>query len=324
MISEIPKYYGVHAAAALVLTVAVFLTWFQVSRRHPRHDHHHGDALTAFASSADPRRHRRAVDAWRRFYRGRFRAAALHDKADIFRAEALHTLSSPLWRFRWVVAFLGVFYVGKGARDLLLGFAADDRSHWTIPIHNARWLLIGHLSVAGPFLCLCYLQLVAIPWVAGDATLPRPEAAKRRATHRAVGYATVTAGLLAATSAGVLAFDALGDTVVIFLPWAAIWGFSAVMTALSARRKRWAAHRSWAKTLTQSAFAFIAGRVAIGLCLWLGLEEIRTTYYWSMVFSLVLVLMRVAADLKGWHVAIARQSRWKKLMTIFARARRRS
>ena len=61
------------------------------------------------------------------------------------RVERDTVLGSPFWRVRWLLVLVVLGFVAKGAWDLLSGWGADERRHWSIPFTNSRgccWALL--------------------------------------------------------------------------------------------------------------------------------------------------------------------------------------
>ena len=57
--------------------------------------------------------------------------------------------------------------------------------------------------------------------------------------------------------------------------------------------------------LSQSGLLFITGRLAIGLCLAVGLPS-APTYYWSMVMAGGAALLRFLWDARAWQAELRR------------------
>jgi hypothetical protein len=230
----------------------------------------------------------------------------------VLRLERETVLRSPLWTLRWPLLLLGCCLVGKGARDLLHGFAADDRGHWSVPFTNDRGLLLGHLCCAGPFLMVTVVQKLLIPWVGANP-------ATRSSYHRAVGRVAVLSGVMASSSALLLSPGALAGTAVVFAPWSMLWLLSCVMTWRKAIVGDWASHRAWANLLSQSALLFITGRVALMLCMAAELP-VSDSYYWSMLLAGLAAGLRFAVDSSVWHASLQQRLRKTKLQSAARRA----
>lgn len=243
-------------------------------------------------------------------------AAAFQTVGDVFRIEAQSTKKKLLWKLRYVISALALFFCVKGVHDIACGWATDERSHWAIPITNSRLLLAFHIACALPFLLACIVQLFLIPWV-GESSVVKAESLKRRKYHRIIGRVAICAGVLGAISAAALSIHALEGTWVIFLPWGIWWLLTAVLTWIRARQREWASHRFWAKCLARSGLAFLVGRCSISIFVNFGFD-IRPTYYWSMVAAWGITFLVFVLDTQGWHEILRRKSRAKKSKAAFA------
>ena len=223
------------------------------------------------------------------------------------RVERDTVLGSPFWFFRWLLVLVVLGFVAKGAWDLLRGWGDDERRHWSIPFTNSRGLLLAHFCCAGPFLIAAISQKLLIGWDAG------------RRVHRLLGRFAVATGALAAISALLLSPGALAGTWVVFAPWSALWLLASVMTLLRARQRDWASHRAWANLLSQSAWVFMTGRLALTLCRALELP-VEQSYYWSMLLAAVCVGVRFAIDSHVWHERLHVELLRQKLQTAARRA----
>jgi len=223
---------------------------------------------------------------------------------EVFRCERRHTLSTPLYKYgRYPTLILALLFVAKGAHDLVVGWASDLRDHWTVHFTNWRWLLALHLCFAGPFLLAAWAQLVLIPWVGEDST------GARAAVHRWLGRGTVITGAAAAATALALCPRALLGTGWIFGPWSLLWLVAAIMTWLRARQRRFEYHRWWAKLLTQSALFFLTGRMAMWMCIKLGVASTHDIYFYSMAVAAAIACWRAYTDAAGHkHAMIGRKA----------------
>jgi hypothetical protein len=228
----------------------------------------------------------------------------LQSPSRVLRLERRVTLGSPLWRARWALLLVACAYIVKGARDLL----GADRAHWTVPFVNNRRLLLGHFCCAAPFMLAVAAQKWLLVWV-GEAPVERAR------YHRALGRFAVLCGALAAASALALAPRALAGTWVVFAPWSLLWLLASVMTLVCARRRDWVAHRWWANLLSQSGLLFVTGRLAIGLCLFLGLPS-GATYYWSMVLAGGAGMLRFSWDLRAWQAERRKAWAWSHFRAV--------
>ena len=105
----------------------------------------------------------------------------------------------------------------------------------------------------------------------------------------------------------------------VFAPWSALWLLASVMTLLRARQQDWASHRAWANLLSQSAWLFMTGRLALTLCRALELP-VEQSYYWSMLLAAVCVGVRFAIDTHVWHERLHEALLRRKLQSAVRRA----